>query len=607
MKRPVKIIFASIFILFLGSFAFAQRDLEVDYPEMGGFSPESTTTVLPEYVKYVFNFSLGISGVVVFLILVYAGIRYLTSAGDPAKQGDSKKQIWAALLGLAVLFGSYLILTTINPQLINLDPPERQVFDVGELIIPDITPPEELSYSVIPVGGLLASLFDDERLERIEELSQEVRDVSEELATASQQLASLTSQCTCSRTSPSCAGECSGGYCSGDPCPVRGEIDQKRQEIEELLTDPEEGLMYWRGELEEEIESFRAVFNDLKEAEEMVKSCQGSLSEEGNTQTLLGYNALDEYQRYLEEFYEIKTFEENKPFEYISINNPFSFATFYCAESLDPTYVPIDDIIEIEIEEDIPLPEVECSDEIRSGEPIDDAEELAQMMLNELDNINSNTQLEITNAQNQVALSEPSVCTVSVCTTQCIWVQQTCCEPCPEEEDGDDGDGGDGGEASLLDRFLLGWLKVPVAYAQCCWDCSYCDILPCTGNVCPGDAPKNSQIAAALSQVRASYSQVDSSNERVNNYINEEGVADRLKISNFEDLLDENQYPLANCYNSVEKYLRLEAGESVSWEELNTCSFSREVGYEGTEDCYGGAGDRFDNFFCCYSEVSAVE
>jgi hypothetical protein len=70
MKRPVKIIFASIFILFLGTFAFAQRDLEVDYPEMGGFSPENTTTVLPEYVKYIFNFSLGISGVVVFLILV---------------------------------------------------------------------------------------------------------------------------------------------------------------------------------------------------------------------------------------------------------------------------------------------------------------------------------------------------------------------------------------------------------------------------------------------------------------------------------------------------------------------------------------------------------
>jgi hypothetical protein len=76
--------------------------------------------LLPEYVRYVFNFVVALAGLIVFGVLVYGGVRYLTSVGSPTAQKDARDQIAAGFLGLAILLSSYLILTTINPQLVML-------------------------------------------------------------------------------------------------------------------------------------------------------------------------------------------------------------------------------------------------------------------------------------------------------------------------------------------------------------------------------------------------------------------------------------------------------------------------------------------------------
>lgn len=122
-----KILLRFLFIFFLISlvgfavspnFVFAQKELEVKYPEVEGFKPETTKTLLPDYVKYIFNFLIWASGLIALGALVYGGFKYLTSAGMPEKLKDAKEQIAAALLGLLILFASYLILITINPQLV---------------------------------------------------------------------------------------------------------------------------------------------------------------------------------------------------------------------------------------------------------------------------------------------------------------------------------------------------------------------------------------------------------------------------------------------------------------------------------------------------------
>lgn len=118
-----KKIFLSFFLIVLlafiliGSFsvANAERELEIKYPE--AFGKITTETGLPEYVKYIFNFAVGIGCLIAFAALVYGGILYLTSAGSPSVMGDAKNQIFSAILGLAILLFSYVILVTINPQL----------------------------------------------------------------------------------------------------------------------------------------------------------------------------------------------------------------------------------------------------------------------------------------------------------------------------------------------------------------------------------------------------------------------------------------------------------------------------------------------------------
>lgn len=57
-------------------------------------------------------------GIVAFVQIIYAGWIYLTAAGNTTKTGDAMKKISNAILGIVLLFSSYIILNTINPDLV---------------------------------------------------------------------------------------------------------------------------------------------------------------------------------------------------------------------------------------------------------------------------------------------------------------------------------------------------------------------------------------------------------------------------------------------------------------------------------------------------------
>lgn len=128
---------ASIFIILiltvflLTDFALA-NELEVPLPGIGG-GEITETPILPDYVKYIFNFAIGLAGLIAFLMLVYGGFRYLISSGNPSATSEANSQIFAGLTGLVVILGSWLLLTTINPQLIVINPElEESGLVIGE-------------------------------------------------------------------------------------------------------------------------------------------------------------------------------------------------------------------------------------------------------------------------------------------------------------------------------------------------------------------------------------------------------------------------------------------------------------------------------------------
>ncbi|MBI2013195.1 MAG: hypothetical protein HYS88_01980 [Candidatus Colwellbacteria bacterium] len=114
-----------------------------------------------EQVASFYQWTLGISALVALGILVYAGLAYTTSGGNASRQSDAKQWIWNALIGLALLFGSYLILNTINPDLTKLQNIDLSQVEVGEApqAAANLNLPELISnfYQwALGIGGLIA-------------------------------------------------------------------------------------------------------------------------------------------------------------------------------------------------------------------------------------------------------------------------------------------------------------------------------------------------------------------------------------------------------------------------------------------------------------------
>jgi hypothetical protein len=97
--------------------------------------------------KTIIDLGLALSGLILFIVLVYAGIVYATSAGNPKKIQEAQQRIIEALIGFFLLFSFYVILNTINPNILKSSPfgiSETTPENVSEYIpeyIPEETSP----------------------------------------------------------------------------------------------------------------------------------------------------------------------------------------------------------------------------------------------------------------------------------------------------------------------------------------------------------------------------------------------------------------------------------------------------------------------------------
>lgn len=127
-----ELLISLLFIIFCFLIASPVQALraEIDWPEFGGVriddgSGDNTNliTSLPQLVQYIFNFAVGISGLLAFAMLVYGGVKYMSSAGNPTTQRDAMDIIKSALLGVLLLLGSVILLQVINPDVLILNSP----------------------------------------------------------------------------------------------------------------------------------------------------------------------------------------------------------------------------------------------------------------------------------------------------------------------------------------------------------------------------------------------------------------------------------------------------------------------------------------------------
>ena len=151
-KKLFLFVFFAIVFLLEACSVFA---LEVDLPGL------SSNPTVPEYLKYFFNLGIGLAGGLAILTMVIGGFHYLVSFGMGKVTSAGKDWIKSGITGLLILACSYLIVSTINPQL--------TFFRLGDLIaipIPGDNPiiwtppsPEGITYKEIPIGTLTENVL----------------------------------------------------------------------------------------------------------------------------------------------------------------------------------------------------------------------------------------------------------------------------------------------------------------------------------------------------------------------------------------------------------------------------------------------------------------
>ncbi|MGC9598850.1 MAG: sensory rhodopsin II transducer [Minisyncoccia bacterium] len=112
----------------------------------------ASTTSIAGIVSGFYGFALLIAGILAFGAIVYGGIKYAASRGNPSAESEGKSWVTNALLGLLLLAGAYIILYTVNPQLVSL-----QITGLTPL---PASPAQPTSTTPTPSGGTCSTISD---------------------------------------------------------------------------------------------------------------------------------------------------------------------------------------------------------------------------------------------------------------------------------------------------------------------------------------------------------------------------------------------------------------------------------------------------------------
>jgi hypothetical protein len=108
-------------------------DLNVSLPNVQINPPECTFdekgnpqyctfSWIGDYIIALYNYLIILAVIAAIIAISFGGIIWVTSFGNPSKIGEAKAWIISGVSGMIIVFGSYLILNTINPNLLIMKP-----------------------------------------------------------------------------------------------------------------------------------------------------------------------------------------------------------------------------------------------------------------------------------------------------------------------------------------------------------------------------------------------------------------------------------------------------------------------------------------------------
>jgi hypothetical protein len=105
---------------------------QVPSPIMISIGTLSGSATITQYVKAFYDYMVVGASVLAVIFIMIGGFQILYSAGGEAV-GEGRKKITNAILGLVLIFCSYILLQTVNPALVNLQAPRIKLIKANYL------------------------------------------------------------------------------------------------------------------------------------------------------------------------------------------------------------------------------------------------------------------------------------------------------------------------------------------------------------------------------------------------------------------------------------------------------------------------------------------
>ncbi|MFA5961413.1 MAG: hypothetical protein WC848_01880 [Parcubacteria group bacterium] len=120
--KPKSFFWASaLFMFFLPSLVLADAS-SFSYTPMEEIPGFSNITSYEGYILAIYKFGLWMVGISAVFMISIGAFMYITSAGNTSRVGKAKEIIFDAIAGVILALTSYVLLYTINPNLVNIVP-----------------------------------------------------------------------------------------------------------------------------------------------------------------------------------------------------------------------------------------------------------------------------------------------------------------------------------------------------------------------------------------------------------------------------------------------------------------------------------------------------
>ncbi len=96
------------------------------------------TDSIGKYITEVYKYLIGIVGILATVVMMIGGVIWIGAGGNASRVSEAKAWISGALMGLVLTLSSYMILNTINPDLVTMKKLDiTHVDEVGCCLVDD--------------------------------------------------------------------------------------------------------------------------------------------------------------------------------------------------------------------------------------------------------------------------------------------------------------------------------------------------------------------------------------------------------------------------------------------------------------------------------------